>query len=99
MMKFQQIVPSQNTTNHPKSFTLIHLFWSTKMKFVVEIITSDDTWTFFLQLVREKKLLATFGNFTPFWQLVAIFGNMWLFLRIFGNFCQFLATSGNFWQQ
>ena len=96
MMKFQQIVPSQNPTNHPKSFTLIHHFWSTKMKFWRWNYKFRSYTDIFPSVSERKKLLATFGNFKPFWQLLAIFLQL---LTNFSNNWQLLATLGIFWQR
>ena len=95
MMKFQQIVPSQNPTNHPESFTLIHLFWSTKMKFWRWNYNFRSYMHIFPSICERNKLLATFGNFKPFWQLLAIFGNFWQILATIGNFWQLLAFFGS----
>ena len=95
-MKFQQIVPSQNPTNHPESFTLIHLFWSTKMKFWRWNYNFRSYMHICPSICERNKLLTTFGNFKPFWQLLAIFLQ---FLTNFSNNWQLLATLGIFWQR
>ena len=90
MLRFQQIVPSQNPSNHPICFILIHLFCWTKKK----IDTLLQGFFCFLQVLLHLWDRPFFGKII--WAFLGEDNHLWFWSNTSQNLWKIYAVKFNF---